>query len=871
MLAEAKQSKLVISTFVITLLLVCVVISWSEKHDYKEQRLVTKNIASSYVFLVRNNIFQAISATYPIAALIRKQRGNTSGFVGLASEMMPYYPSVSSLQLQPNGIVTKVVPLLGNEKVIGLNVLTDSGNNEDALIARQAGQLTMTDPFQLKQGGIGAAARLPIFINDTFWGFSTALIRFPDVLESANLPVLVEAGYSYRLSYNNSITDEIETIARSDAPLLENPEAFDINIPPNNVWKFEISPVTGWTSLPALIIKMIAGLFFVALVTFLALLLARLRNERHLLEHTIMERTHDLKALAYYDRLTGLPNRTLFVDRFQSALTRSQRKQKMLAICSLDLDDFKSVNDHYGHLEGDNLLVEIANRLRDTLHAEDTISRQSGDEFTLILTEISSHQQLETFLQRIMDVCTLPYSINDEEYNISLSIGATLYPNDNADLDTLIRHADHAMYQAKLNGKNCYQLFDANDVQLVTERNSQLQRIHDALVNREFVLYYQPKVNMRTGQVFGVEALIRWLDPEHGLVPPMAFLPLTEHSEMEIQLGGWVINEAIKQIDTWLKQGIDLEVSINISAQHLQSPIFFDQLNEALDAYPAVNSQALQIEVLETSALGDIDRISGIIKSCRHVLGVNVALDDFGTGYSSLAHLRRLSASTIKIDQAFVRDLLDDPDDYMIIEGIISLARAFNRDIIAEGVESTEHGLALMLMGCDRAQGYAISHPLPVTDFIKWLKSYTPNHLWLNFNADHLTEKEQKLLLLEITTKHWYQRLKQKLFTGESFDLDASFKRCHLTTWLAQFGHTTALDPDWFSSLRQSYDTLYNCAKTLAEYVMPENHQHESEAMIELELAYQHICVLLTSSKGRELYGQTQSITSPSNTNSLTA
>ncbi len=871
MLAEAKQSKLVISTFLVAVLLISILISWSEKHDYQQQRMITRDIASSYISLVRNNVLQAISSTYPIAALIRHQGGDRRGFVGLANQMIQYYPGVDSLQLQPNGIITDIIPLKGNEKALGLNVLTES-NDKEAPIARRTGQLVVTGPFDLTQGGLGVVARLPISINNEFWGFSAALIRFPEVLQSANLPSLLEAGYNYRLLHHNAVTGQVNTIAETDIPLLASPEAFNIDIP-GAIWTFEITPLKNWTDPLLLSIKVIVGLFFVMLITFLSLLWVRLRNERHLLEHTIIERTHDLEALAHYDSLTGLPNRTLFVDRFQSALAHSQRKQKMLAICFLDLDDFKSVNDHYGHLEGDNLLVEIANRIRDTIRAEDTISRQGGDEFTLILTEISSRQELEKFLQRIMDACTLPYSINDEKYNISLSIGATLYPNDNANLDTLVRHADHAMYQAKLNGKNCYQLFDANDVQLVTERNSQLQRIHDALVNREFVLYYQPKVNMRTGQVFGVEALIRWIDPEHGLVPPMAFLPLIEQSEMEIQLGGWVINEAIKQIDTWLNQGIDLEVSINISAHHLQSPIFFDQLNEALEAYPAVNSQALQIEVLETSALGDIGAISGIIKSCRHVLGVNVALDDFGTGYSSLAHLRRLSASTIKIDQAFVRDLLDDPDDYTIIEGIISLARAFNRDIIAEGVESTEHGLALMLMGCDRAQGYVISHPLPVTDFVKWLKSYTPNQLWLNFNADHLTDKEQKLLLLQITTKHWYQRLKQKLFTDENFDIDASFKRCHLTTWLAQFGRETALslDPDWFSSLRQSHDTLYHCAKTLAEYVMPENHQHESEAMIELELAYQHICVLLATTKGKELFNQTKPITSLSHSHSLTA
>ena len=385
----------------------------------------------------------------------------------------------------------------------------------------------------------------------------------------------------------------------------------------------------------------------------------------------------------------------------------------MLAICFLDLDDFKVVNDTFGHGEGDKLLVAVAARLKKNIRDVDTVSRQGGDEFILLLNEIPSIEQLELTLERIRHAMIKSYLIEGRIHNINLSFGATVYARDNADLDTLLRHADHAMYQAKLTGKNRYYLFDNINDDLVAQQHNDLQEVRQALINNEFQLYYQPKVNMKTGELFGAEALIRWIHPDNGLIPPLDFLPLVESSEVEIDIGGWVINQAVKQLNTWFKQDIDLELSINISSHHLQSPLFLVQLKTALSRYPAVRPHNLQLEILESSALGDISTTHDLIKQCQTELGLSIALDDFGTGYSSLTHLRNLPANTIKIDQTFVRDLLDDPNDFSIIDGVISLAEAFDREIIAEGVETTEHGLMLMVMGCDSAQGYGIARPLP--------------------------------------------------------------------------------------------------------------------------------------------------------------
>ena len=285
---------------------------------------------------------------------------------------------------------------------------------------------------------------------------------------------------------------------------------------------------------------------------------------------------------------------------------------------------------------------------------------------------------------------------------------------------------------------------------------------------------------MKTGKVFGAEALIRWHHPDKGMIPPLDFLPVIEDTELEIELGNWVINEALQQLAKWQQQDIDLEISVNISSFHLLSPAFFDQLKEAIDTHFDIKPQRLQLEILESSALGDLKTISDIIKNCQTILGVNVALDDFGTGYSSLTHIRDLSANVIKIDRSFIRDLLIDPNDYSITEGVIGLAKAFNLEIIAEGVETTEQGIMLLLMGCEEAQGYHISRPLPAENFPTWLTDYTPNPDWLHYGQHKLTLQQQNIMLLQLTTKQWFENVLSILDDNQ---LELSLAKCHLGVW----------------------------------------------------------------------------------------
>ncbi len=434
-----------------------------------------------------------------------------------------------------------------------------------------------------------------------------------------------------------------------------------------------------------------------------------------------------LEHIAHYDALTHLPNRVLLADRMQQAMAQSQRRQQSLAVAFIDLDGFKTVNDQYGHSMGDQLLIAIALRMRAALREGDTLARIGGDEFVVVLTDLNRASDCEPLLKRLLEAAAEPITLNDSKLEVSASIGVTIYPQDGVDAEQLLRHADQAMYLAKQAGKNCYHMFDvAKDTAVKNQRES-LENIRAGLDNHEFVLYYQPKVNMRTGEVVGAEALIRWQHPLQGLLPPGAFLPAIENHQISIELGEWVITAALRQMAQWKKLGLDIPVSVNISALQLQHEDFINRLQELLKDQS--EARKLELEILETSALEDITQVSRVIHSCQQ-LGVSFALDDFGTGYSSLAYLKRLPAQLLKIDQSFVRDMLDDPDDLTIIKGIIGLATAFRRQVIAEGVETIAHGEMLLAIGCELAQGYGIARPMPAADIPDWVRSWQPDPAW---------------------------------------------------------------------------------------------------------------------------------------------
>jgi diguanylate cyclase (GGDEF)-like protein/PAS domain S-box-containing protein len=470
----------------------------------------------------------------------------------------------------------------------------------------------------------------------------------------------------------------------------------------------------------------------------------------------------ELDHIAHYDTLTGVPNRRLLADRLNQAITRTQRNGKFLAVCYLDLDGFKPVNDEYGHAVGDELLVTITGRLKEVLRAEDTLARLGGDEFVLIFTDLAKPEEISAVLDRILAVVNAPLQIEDAALSVSASIGVTLYPQDDADPDTLLRHADQAMYHAKEAGKNRYQLFDPEHDRQVRSHRIQQQSLSDALAHDEFVLYYQPKVNLVSGEVVGAEALIRWRHPQRGLLSPGEFLHYLQGSDLDIAVGEWVIATVLEQIANWHAMGLDLTISANVSADHILQADFTERLKLALAQHADLPPGSLELEILETVALTDMDQAVNTLARCRQ-LGVSLALDDFGTGYSSLAYFRSLPVDILKIDQSFVRNMLVDPDDLSLVESVVRLARAFNRPVIAEGVETLEHGAMLIHLGCQQAQGYGIARPMPPEMFPSWVEQWRAQAAWLTLDSRLSSREDVALVVAAQSHRNWIDRIVEYL------------------------------------------------------------------------------------------------------------
>ncbi len=433
----------------------------------------------------------------------------------------------------------------------------------------------------------------------------------------------------------------------------------------------------------------------------------------------VREYERQLEYIAHHDVLTGLPNRALLVEHLRQAIGRTQRLGCYLAVAYIGLDDFKTVNDLHGHDAGDALLIAVSQRMQAVLRDGDILARVGGDEFVAILGDLQQPQDWEGTVRSLMAAASQPAAVQFQTVQVSASVGVALFPQDESYADLLLRHADQAMYSAKQGGKSRCSLFDvAQDKASRTQRKG-VDRIAKALDRHELVLHYQPKVDLQDGALIGVEALIRWQHPEKGLIYPADFLPLVEDHELSLDLGEWVIDAALRQMAEWRLAGRAIAVSVNVCALHLQRPDFPMRLQRLIAAHPTVPPADLELEVLESTALDDIDLVTEVMRSCC-AMGIRFALDDFGTGYSSLTHLRYLPAATLKIDRQFVCNMLNDLNDRAIVSGVIGLAKAFAREVIAEGVETTAHANELLALGCKAAQGYGIARPMPALELLRW-------------------------------------------------------------------------------------------------------------------------------------------------------
>jgi diguanylate cyclase (GGDEF)-like protein/PAS domain S-box-containing protein len=424
--------------------------------------------------------------------------------------------------------------------------------------------------------------------------------------------------------------------------------------------------------------------------------------------------TLKMSYLAQHDSLTDLPNRVLLHDRLSEAITLSSRYQRKLAVLFLDLDHFKHINDSLGHVVGDRLLQSVARRIFTCVRSSDTVSRQGGDEFVVLLWEVRHAQDAAITAAKILDALREPHLINDHELHVTGSIGIVTYPDDATDVETLMKKADVAMYHAKETGRDNYQFFQPEMNARAVERQSLEFNLRYAIERQELVLHYQPKLNLATGAIIGIEALIRWNHPQRGLVPPGQFIAIAEDCGLMVPIGRWVLHEACRQARAWQVAGLQpLCIAVNVSPVEVRAPGFVSGIRATLKE-TGLEARYLELELTEAVLLEKSRTVADVLRELKNI-GVQLALDDFGTGYSSLGHLKRFPIDTLKIDQSFVRDLTTD--DAGIINAVIGMGKSLHMRVLAEGVETRQQLEVLQEHGCSEGQGYYFSRPVSAEDF----------------------------------------------------------------------------------------------------------------------------------------------------------
>lgn len=432
----------------------------------------------------------------------------------------------------------------------------------------------------------------------------------------------------------------------------------------------------------------------------------------------IEDKNRELERLALFDPLTELPNRSLFKQICEHEITTAERERRKIAVVFLDLDRFKVVNDSLGHQKGDELLIEMARRLRVAVRGADVVGRTGGDEFLLLLHDAGQWSQVVAVADRVLKALEDPIQLGADEVRVSGSLGIAMYPDDGRDYATLVKHADIAMYQAKSLGRAQYQFFHAGlNARLSSKLEVQMHLLR-AIEAGEFVLHFQPQLDTRTGRWTGCEALVRWQHPVRGLLYPDSFIGTAEESGLINELGAWVIDAACAQIQAWRASGVVFErVAVNISAVQFRHHRLLDHLMVAMQRHDVTASQ-LELEITETILMADTDTSGGILERL-HQAGLTVAIDDFGTGHSSMAYLKRMRPTKLKIDRSFVRDITDDRDDRSIVKAMIDMAMALGMEVVAEGVETAEQAALLASLGCTCLQGYHIARPMPADQLVE--------------------------------------------------------------------------------------------------------------------------------------------------------
>lgn len=494
------------------------------------------------------------------------------------------------------------------------------------------------------------------------------------------------------------------------------------------------------------------------------------------------EHARRMRQINHANDLTGLPNRALFVDRVRKAIAQSKRWGKLLAVVRLDLEGLEDACEQHGRAACDAGVATLARGMKRTLRKADTLAHLEGKGFAALLTDLDGEQSALPVLKRLMRTVAQPVQAEDSTLQLSASVGISFYPQQReVDAEELVRQAKRAMHSAHQAGKNRFHAFETPPEAGSNLYSESLERIRHALAAHEFTLYFQPKVNMATGQVAGAEALIRWNHPQRGLLPPAQFLPVIEDHPIAVELGEWVIGTALAQMEEWLDAGLAISVGVNIGTRQLQQPGFAERLEKLLAAHPRVPPSSLELDILETNPPGEAARFCALLTKCR-ATGVTFALDDFGSGHLSLAELKSLPVDVLKIDPGFVRDILEEPDALAILEGVLGLASAYRRHAVAEGVETVEQGLMLLRLGCELAQGYGIAQPMPAAEFPQWAETWRPDPRWTEALA--VSVDERPLLHAGVEHRAWAASIEEYLKGECREEPRVSRHQCQFGAWL---------------------------------------------------------------------------------------
>lgn len=519
-----------------------------------------------------------------------------------------------------------------------------------------------------------------------------------------------------------------------------------------------------------------------------------------------------IEFLALHDPLTGLPNRGHFVEELATLMRPAAGSSGPLTVAYIDLDGFTAVNAVYGRAVGDVLLVGVAERLRHWIGSSGLLARIGGDEFAVALPARVAAKEIQA-LDGLLHELGQPLTVDERILQVSASIGCTRYPQLEAvDAEQLLRQADQAMYRAKMAGKNRIHHFDSERDEWQRGRLLRIDEIRRGLAGGEFVLHYQPKVHLHSGVVVGLEALIRWQHPSEGFLLPSNFIPLLDRHPLSVQLGNWVIETALSQLQRWQQAGLRLVVSVNVDSQQLMDPDFVPRLTEQFARHPGVEHAQLELEILETGALENLNQVAALIERLG-TLGVDCALDDFGTGYSSLTFLKQLGARVVKIDQSFVRGMLDDDEDATIVHSVLGLAHSFERVSLAEGVETLEQGRMLIELGCELAQGYSIARAMPAEQVPEWIAEWQLPSLWTD--ARPLGAQALQGVLALAAHGRWMRRLRRYL-RGQSDKPVVAIAPCRFGRWL----DSAAVQKRWralplFAELDRQHRALHVQAEVL--------------------------------------------------------